>query len=175
MEPAIHFQPCMPFKEINIMQTASPPYFPLLLGLLLLFCSSCAGLEIFSEDKPRDLFQEDNIVFLAQKNDFDQQVSSADGYLIVFFTDKECSSCKAFAEVFREAASTFSTYDGIRFVVFDTFYDRSSALELGVEGVPSTVILKKAEKIRLITGPVKRADLIEAIKEVINQKYNESS
>jgi thioredoxin-like negative regulator of GroEL len=49
-----------------------------------------------------------------------------------------------------------------------THYDTSSALQYGVKGVPTTVILKSGEKIETIVGPVGKKKLIKTIKSALN-------
>jgi hypothetical protein len=75
--------------------------------IILFFCSSCAGW-LFQKDKPPVPFVKNNITFVAQKKDFDALVNTASGYVIVYFTEKYCNSCKRFAYAFKKAASALS-------------------------------------------------------------------
>lgn len=126
---------------------------------IVFVCSSCAHM-----NSPPAPFRENNITFVAQKEDFDTLVSGTSGYVIVCFTIKYCNSCIRFAPVFRKAAALLSGYDEIAFVTFNIFYDISSAQQYGVVGLPTTIILKDGEKIETIPGAVKEKELIQKIK-----------
>jgi thioredoxin-related protein len=142
-------------------------YFYLIPGVTLFFCISCAHW-FSGKDRPPTPFKKNNITFVAQKKDFDALIKVTDGYTIVFFTEKYCTSCKTFRYAFKKAASAFSQYDNICFVTFDTFYDTSSARQYEVKGVPTTIILKDKKKIADIVGPVKKKELIQRIKTALN-------
>jgi len=133
--------------------------------IILFFGSSCAHTV-----QPPASFQKDNITFVAQKKDLDGLLESGGEYLIVCFTDTHCNACIKFSHAFRKAASVLSGHGKINFVAFNTFYDISSAKQYGVKGIPTTVILRKGEKIEALPGVIEEKELIQKIKTTIGLK-----
>lgn len=82
------------------------------------------------------------------KNNFEEEVLNAQGYVLVDFWSQGCEPCKALMPSVVELSEK---YEGIKFCKLDTTKARRLAIKQRVLGLPTIAIYKDGEKVDEVT------------------------
>lgn len=82
------------------------------------------------------------------KDNFDQEVKEAEGYVLVDFWSQSCEPCKALMPHVHDMEKDF---ENIKFTSFDIGLGRRLAIREKVMGLPVIAIYKDGERIDAVT------------------------
>ncbi|MFH1153640.1 MAG: thioredoxin family protein [Pseudomonadota bacterium] len=134
----------------------------LLLGLICLSCSTPAVREVITPPEP---FVSDNVKHIATQPALDAIVLNAPAgtLTIVCYTSKFCKACGPYSDTFRETALRYSDNGKLLFTAIDIYYDDTVLEKAEITIIPTTLIFRNGKKIKELTGPGTREDLIAII------------
>ena len=95
------------------------------------------------------------------KNNFEQEVTNAEGYVVVDFWSESCEPCKALLPSIEELAEAYQ--DQMKFAKLDTSKARRLAIKQKVLGLPTVVLYKDGEKLEEVTKEEATKENVEAM------------
>jgi thioredoxin-like negative regulator of GroEL len=79
---------------------------------------------------------------------------------VIRFTANWCSPCKIYAPTFEKVASEIS---GVRFETIDVDSTDSRIIDMGIRGVPTTVVLENGQVVKKQSGNMSEVQLKQFI------------
>jgi thioredoxin 1 len=97
--------------------------------------------------------------------DFDEIVHSSDVPVLVDFWAPWCGPCKMLAPIIREIADQYA--DKAKICKINTDEARDSAIEFGINAIPTTILFKDGQVQKKWVGLTSKKDLCAAIDELL--------
>ena len=95
------------------------------------------------------------------KNSFAEDVSEAEGPVLVDFHADWCAPCKAQQPILEDIAADL---DGrLDVVKLNVEYDHEIADRYGVRGIPTLMLFKGGESVETIVGVTSKEDLLDVV------------
>ena len=106
----------------------------------------------------------ENVLEITDDN-FVAEVKNAEAPVLLDFWAEWCMPCKMLAPVIDEIADEFA--GKITVGKLDTDNAREAALEFGISAIPTVIIFNKGEVVNRFVGLQQKADLVEALNELL--------